>query len=88
MQKKIDQIKENNNIQDWDSFVKEVKTAFSKKNKIANIKWKIKAFKQEKKHIMDFIIKFEVLAMKDKTDDMYVISYWRRILEVILSGLY
>jgi len=55
--------------------VKEVKTVFSNKSKVANIKWKIEAFKQEKKHIMNFIIKFEVLAMKGKTDNMYVISY-------------
>ena len=44
---------------------------------VANIKWQIEAFKQGKKHIMDFIIKFEVLAMKRKKDNMYVIFLLR-----------
>jgi len=30
-------------------------------------------FKQEKKHIADFIIKFEALAIKAETDNIYAI---------------
>jgi len=36
-------------------------------------KWKIETFQQSKKHITDFIIKFEALAMKAETDNIYVI---------------
>jgi len=36
-------------IQDWDKFVKKIKIAFNNKSKIANIKWKIKSFRQRKK---------------------------------------
>jgi len=64
MQKKIDQIEEENDIQDWNEFVKEVKIAFSDKNKAVDTKWKIKTFQQGKKHIADFMIEFEALAMK------------------------
>ena len=43
-QKKIDQMKEEDNTQDWNKFVKEVKTAFSNKSKTVDAKWKIKTF--------------------------------------------
>ena len=36
-------------IQDWDKFVKKIKIVFNNKSKIANIKWKIKSFRQRKK---------------------------------------
>ena len=45
----------------------------SNKSKIADTKWKIKTFKQGKKHIVDFMIKFEVLAMKAETNNVYTI---------------
>jgi len=38
-----------------------------------NAKWKIKTFKQENKHITNFIIKFEVLAMKAETNNIHMI---------------
>jgi len=31
-------------IQDWDEFVKEIKTAFSNKSKAADAEWKIEIF--------------------------------------------
>jgi len=34
---------------------------------------KIKTFKQEKKNIADFIIKFDALAMKADTDELHTI---------------
>ena len=66
-------MKEKDSTQDWDEFVKEVKTAFSNKSKGADAEWKIKTFGQEKEHIADFMIEFEVLAMKAETDNMHVI---------------
>ena len=53
--------------------VKGIKTLFNDKSKTVDIKWKIETFKQEKKHIIDFMIEFKVLAIKAKTNDMYTI---------------
>ena len=47
--------------------MKEIKTIFSDKIKVVDTKWKIKTFKQGKKNIVDFIIKFEALAIKTNT---------------------
>ena len=33
------------NIQNWNDFIKEVKIVFSNKSKIADTEWKIKTFK-------------------------------------------
>ena len=46
---------------------------FSDKSKLADAKWKIEIFKQEKKHIADFMIEFEVLAMKTNTNKLHTI---------------
>jgi len=59
--------------QDWDDFVKEIKTTFSEKTKAADAEWKIETFKQEKKNTADFIIEFEALAMKVDTDELHAI---------------
>ena len=59
--------------QDWNDFVKKIKMIFSDKIKIANTKWKIESFKQEKQNKVDFIIKFEALAIKTDTDDLHAI---------------
>ena len=59
--------------QSWEEFVKEIKTVFSDKSKAADVKWKIETFKQGKKHIVDFMIEFEMLAMKVDTDDLHAI---------------
>ena len=60
-------------IQDWDKFVKEIKTTFSDKTKIVNAKWRIESFKQGKKNTIDFIIEFKALAMKANTDELHTI---------------
>jgi len=73
MQQKLDELDEELGTQDWDDFVKEIKTMFSNKTKTADAKWKIETFKQGKKNIADFIIKFEALAMKVDTDELHVI---------------
>jgi len=59
--------------QDWKKFVKKIKTTFSNKTKAADAKWRIESFKQEKQNIVDFMIKFDALAMKTDTDELYAI---------------
>ena len=48
VQQKLDELDEEIGIQDWENFVKEIKIMFSDKTKIADVKWKIKTFKQGK----------------------------------------
>ena len=72
-QKKLDELDEDNDTQDWDDFVKELKTTFSDKSKAADAEWKIETFKQEKRNTADFIIEFEALAMKADTDELHTI---------------
>jgi len=60
-------------IQDWEEFIKEIKTMFSNKIKAADTKWRIESFKQGKKNIADFIIEFKALAMKADTNELYTI---------------
>jgi len=72
-QKKLDELDEDNDTQDWDDFVKELKTTFSDKFKAADAEWKIETFKQEKQNTADFIIEFKALAMKADTDELHAI---------------
>jgi len=72
-QKKLDELDKDNDTQDWDEFVKEIKTTFSDKSKAADAEWKIKTFKQGKRNTADFIIEFKALAMKADTDELHTI---------------
>ena len=72
-QKKLDELDKDNDTQNWDEFVKEIKTMFSDKSKAADTEWKIKTFKQGKRNTVDFIIEFEALAMKADTDELHTI---------------
>jgi len=45
IQKKLDKLNKELGTQDWDDFVKEIKTTFSDKTKAADAKWRIKFFK-------------------------------------------
>jgi len=72
-QKKLDELDEELGTQDWEDFVKEIKTTFSDKSKAADAEWKIEAFKQGKKNTADFMIEFEALAMKADTDELHAI---------------
>ena len=72
-QRKLDELDEELGTQDWDDFVKKIKTMFSNKTKAADAKWKIEMFKQEKKNMADFIIEFDALAMKADTDELHTI---------------
>ena len=46
---------------------------FSDKMKAADAEWKIESFKQGKRNTMNFIIEFEILAMKADTDELHTI---------------
>jgi len=72
-QKKLDELDEELRTQDWDDFIKEIKTTFSDKFKAADAKWKIEIFKQGKQNTADFIIEFKALAMKADTDELHAI---------------
>jgi len=48
VQKKLDELDEDNDTQYWDDFIKEIKTTFSDKSKAADAEWKIEIFKQGK----------------------------------------
>ena len=72
-QRKLNELDKKLGTQDWDDFVKELKTTFSNKTKAADAKWRIEKFKQEKKNIVDFIIEFEALAMKADIDELHAI---------------
>ena len=72
-QKKLDELNEDSNTQDWDDFVKELKTTFSDKSKVPDAEWKIETFKQGKRNTADFIIEFEALAIKADTDELHAI---------------
>jgi len=46
---------------------------FSNKTNTADAEWKIKIFKQGKQNTVDFMIEFEVLAMKADIDEPHAI---------------
>ena len=72
-QKKLDELDEELGTQNWEDFIKEIKTMFSDMMKVADAEQKIESFKQEKKNTVDFIIEFDALAMKADTDELYTI---------------
>ena len=73
-QKKLDQIEDKEDIQNWKDFIREIKIIFSDKSKTADIKQKIEIFKQGKKHIADFMIEFKVLAIKTEIDEIFLLK--------------
>ena len=65
---------------------------FSDKTKTVDAKWKIETFKQKKKNTSDFMIKFDVLAMKADTNELHTIfllkeNIWQEIIKMILEYL-
>jgi len=89
-QKKLNELDEELGTQDWDDFIKEIKTMFSDKSKAADAKWKIETFKQGKQNTVDLIIEFEVLAMKADTDELHTIFLLKKnaqqdIIKMILG---
>ena len=73
IQKKLNELDEKLGTQDQDDFVKEIKTTFSDKTKVADAKWRIESFKQEKRNTANFMIEFEVLTMKADIDKLHAI---------------
>ena len=89
-QRKINELKNGEDTQDWEEFVREIKTDFSNKSKVADTEWKIKTFWQSKKHIADFMIEFKALAMKAEINNIYTIfllkkNVWVNIIKTILE---
>ena len=73
IQKKLDKLDKELGTQDWEEFVKEIKTMFSDKMKVADVKRKIETFKQGKQNTADFMIEFKTLAMKMNIDELHTI---------------
>ena len=91
-QKKLDELDKENDTQDWDEFVKEIKTTFSDKSKAVDAQWKIETFKQGKRNTADFIIEFKALAMKVDMDELHAIFLLKKnvqhdIIKMILGYL-
>ena len=91
-QKKLDKLDKELETQNWKEFIKEIKTTFSNKTKVADTEWKIKFFKQEKKNTADFMIKFKALAIKTNIDELHVIFLQKEniqqdIIKIILGYL-
>ena len=91
-QKKLNELDKELGIQDWEEFVKEIKTMFSNKTRAVDAKWKIKTFKQEKWNIADFMIEFDALAMKADIDKLHAIFLLKKniqqdIIKMILGYL-
>ena len=89
-QQKLNEQDKELGTQDWDDFMKEIKTMFSNKMKAADAKWKIETFKQGKKNTVDFMIEFKALAMKTDTDELHAIfllkkNIWHNIIKTILG---
>ena len=80
-QKKLNELDENNDIQNWDDFVQEIKNMFSDKTKVANTKWKIETFKQGKRNTADFMIEFDALATKTDIDELHVIFLLKKNIQ-------
>ena len=72
-QRKLNKLDKELETQDWNKFVKEIKTTFSDKIKAADDKQNIKSFKQEKQNTVDFMIELKTLAMKVDTDELHTI---------------
>ena len=91
-QRKLDELDKELRTQNWEDFIKEIKTTFSDKTKAADTEQKIESFKQEKKNTVDFMIEFNALAMKADTDKLYAILLLKKniqpdIIKTILDYL-
>jgi len=65
---------------------------FSDKTKAADAEWKIKTFKQGKKNTAEFMIEFDILAIKADTDELHTIFLLKKnarqdIIKTILEYL-
>ena len=83
-QKKLDQLEEETDIQDQDKFVRKLKIILGNKSKTVDTEWKIKTFKQSKKHITNFIIEFDTLAIKAEMDNLHIIFLLKKMFRQTL----
>jgi len=82
VQQKLNELDKEMGTQDWENFIKEIKTIFSDKTKVVGAEWKIKSFKQEKQNTADFVIEFEALAMKTDTNELYMIFLLKKNIQL------
>ena len=80
-QKKLNELDEETDIQNWEEFVWEIKNIFSDKTKAVDAEWKIETFKQGKKNTTDFIIEFDALAIKVDTDELHIIFLLKKNIQ-------
>jgi len=80
-QRKLDELDKETGTQDWEEFVREIKTTFSDKTKAADAEWKIETFKQEKRNTVNFMIEFDTLAMKADTDKLHAIFLLKKNIQ-------
>jgi len=65
-QKKLNELDKETRTQDWEDFIREIKTMFSDKTKVVDAEWKIETFKQGKENTADFMIEFDVLCQDNR----------------------
>ena len=80
-QKKLNELDEETDTQNWEEFVWEIKNIFSDKTKTVDAEWKIETFKQGKKNTTDFIIEFDALAIKADTDELHIIFLLKKNIQ-------
>ena len=85
-------MEEENNFQDWDDFIEEIKIVFSNKNKVADTEWKIETFRQEKKYVVNFMIEFKALVTKAETNNIHAVfllkeNFRSNIIKTVLRYL-
>jgi len=85
-------MEEENNIQDWDDFIEEIKIVFSNKNKVADTEWKIETFRQKKKYVVNFMIEFKALVTKAETNNIHAVfllkkNFRSNIIKTVLRYL-
>ena len=80
-QKKLDELNNEEESQNWKEFIQEIKNIFSDKIKAADAEWKIKTFKQGKRNTVDFIIEFDALATKADTDELHAIFLLKKNIQ-------
>jgi len=80
-QRKLNELDEETRTQDWKDFVQEIKTTFSNKMKVVDAELKTETFKQGKKNTADFMIKFNILAMKANIDELHAIFLLKKNIQ-------
>jgi hypothetical protein len=85
-----DKVANTDDTMDWKAFDDDLTGSFSMGNEKETAQWKIKSFKQGNCHIIDFLIKFHILKMTSKTNDVHAIFLLKKnirqdIIQTILG---